>query len=83
MKYYIIEVRESTNNPGDWVTKIIFDNRQSAEEALNTYIDEDAEVVDDNEWDDKGPNWKRLKTIAVDDTIITLDEVDNEQAEEI
>ena len=83
MKNYIIEIREPTNNPGDWVTKIVLQDKQQAEEMVEKLIaDEDYEELTDVEWDDKGPNWKRLRTVCVDDeTIITLDIVDNALAQ--
>ena len=82
MKYYIIEMREPTNNPGDWVTKMVFQNKKEAEKVIDELIQDEEEVeeLNDNEWDDQGPNWKRLRTIAIDETVVTLDEVDNDRA---
>ena len=82
MKYYIIEMREPTNNPGDWVTKMVFQNKKEAEKVIDELIQDEEEVeeLNDNEWDDQGPNWKRLRTIAIDETVVTIDEVDNDRA---
>ena len=81
---YILEIREPTNCPGDWVTKLVYSDVKQAEAVIEKYT-EDAEVEDITEygeWDDQGPNWKRLKVLRVDnEIIITLDEVDTKKGE--
>lgn len=78
---YIIEIREPTNNPGSWITKLVLTDKNKAEETFNKIIEgEDVDEVPATEWDDRGPNWKNLRTVEGDDYIITLDEVDTEKA---
>lgn len=84
MKYYLIEIREPTNNPGDWVTRKIFTDIQEADEYLKSILsdydeDEIEDVTDYNEWDDKGPNWSNLRTFRVGECVVTYDEIDNDK----
>ena len=78
--YYLIQVREPTNNPGSWLTQHIAFDEDQAREWVDNFLEgdwTDVEEVEDCEWDDQGPNWKNIITYRVDDTIITIDEIDN------
>lgn len=87
--HYIVEIIEPTNNPGNWTTKLIFDDQKKAEAFIEDYVKyaEYVEEVPATEWDEQGPNWKRLKTLAIYDeepeVLVTLDEVDTGKALEI
>ena len=78
---YLIEIKEPTNNPGSWITRLIINDKKEAEETFNKLIEgEDVDEVESTEWDDQGPNWKNLRTVESDDYIITLDEIDTDKA---
>ena len=84
---YIIEIIEPTNNPGNYITKLVYTDKKVAEETFNKLLEGCAEVeeVPSTEWDDRGPNWKNLRTVKVCDDdeegyLITLDEIDTEKA---
>ena len=84
---YIIEIIEPTNNPGNYVTKLVYTDKKVAEETFNKLLEgcTDVEEVPSTEWDDRGPNWKNLRTVKVCDDdeegyLITLDEIDTQKA---
>ena len=81
MTYYIVEIHEPTNHPGDYIHKKIFQSKAKAEKYIDEYLEHDYTDVEDlsgyNEWDDSGDNWTRIKVLDCGDFCILLDEVDN------
>ena len=67
--YYMLEIREPTNCPGDVVTAYIFTSEEEAKKKLaEVFPEEDGWEADDpNEWEDYYTNGKVLKVIACED----------------
>ena len=78
MKMYMVTICYATNNPGEYSEKYILKNLREAKALVNKEKSEDAELVEPNEWDDAGPNWKNLETWDCCDTMVLLDEIDND-----
>ena len=81
---YIVEIREPTNCPGDYITKLLFDTKEKAEAFVGNYIKGVEEHFKEQatcEWDDQGPNWKNLKTLISEEgeLVISIDEINVEK----
>lgn len=81
MTYYIVEIHEETNRPGDYIHKQVCKTEEEARKFVNDYFDnnlEDFEESETNEWDDSGDNWERILTLVADDMFVIIDKVDND-----
>lgn len=78
MIYYIVEIHLPTNGPYSWSKRKIFTDEQEAREFLKSLLDEDSEQLQKTEWDDGGPNWEIVEIWDTQDSIVTLEKIDNE-----
>lgn len=80
MKYYLIEINEPTNRPGQWCHRKIFRSKAKADKYFNEVIKGAFEPLEMpiTEWDDGGDNWKIIKTFSLDDGCsICMSEINN------
>lgn len=78
MKYYIVSCQLPTNSPGEWSRKRVFRSYKPAKAFLKGFLDEDSVELPQTEWDDGGPNWGILEAWDTGDSIVTLEEIEND-----